>query len=67
MAERDIGDDVKVIITYHDQAGTKFTHSNETPLTRSMSPITIGTVSAEKIAKALKELEGPLKRIANNY
>ena len=67
MAEKELGDHVKVIIKYHDHAGTKFSHSNDAPLTRSISPITMGTVSPEKIAKALEKLEGPLKQIARNH
>jgi hypothetical protein len=67
MADKELGDDVKVVISYEDYAGNKYVHQNDVPLQRSLSPITVGTEAPEKIASALEKLEHQLKAIAKNH
>jgi hypothetical protein len=64
MPCEELSDDVKVSITYSDYAGNRYTHKNDVPLQRSLSPITVGTEAEIRIANALEKLEKPLQAIA---
>lgn len=62
--DEELGDDVKVSITYKDHAGNVYHHENTMPLKNSLAPITIGTEAQTKIAKALEKLETTLATTA---
>lgn len=64
-ADDELGDDVKVEISYKDYAGNTYIHTNAVPLQNSISPLTIGAEAQTKIAKALEKLVKPLETIAN--
>ena len=65
MADDELADDVKLTVKYEDYAGNVYHYKNEHPLLQSLSPHTIGSNATEKMAKALGNLEKPLKALAN--